>query len=246
MKNSPRIRRAAAAALLAGLAWSAHADGVPGQGTWQSVLQPRDLNGDGTADAYYDSSRNLSWAADADPVGTTDWASAQAWINSLNLYGVTGWRTPTIQAVAGGFPVCPHYSYDGSTDCGFNVDPSRSELAHMYQTVLGNQPWLDGNGAERPPGWGLSNTGPFRNLRPGDYPTSLTLYVPYGGENLQFVWLYQTQYGYQDAGVARDPTFHAWAVYDGDVMAAVPEPATSASLLGGLLAVVGWLKRRRH
>lgn len=204
MKKTPRTRSAIAAALLAALAMAAHADGVPGQGTWQSVLQARDLNGDGTVDAFYDSSRNLSWAADADPIGATDWAQSHAWITSLNLFGVTGWRTPTMQAAAGGFPACPQYTYDGSGDCGYNVDPGRSELAHLYQMVLGNQPWLDGSGAERPPGWGLSNTGPFRNLRAGDYPTTLTVFGYGGGEFQQFVWLYETTYGYQDQGATRE------------------------------------------
>lgn len=225
------------------LAGAAQADVLPGQGTWTSVLQPRDLNADGTPDAWYDSSRDLTWAADADPLGATDWATASAWITSLNLHGVTGWRTPTMTAAAGGFPICDNgYSFDGSGDCGYNVDPGRSELAHMYQVVLGNKPYYDTTGAGPQPGWGLTNTGPFVNLSTGDYPTSLTSFSQvYVGE--EFVWLFQAYWGYQDQGAVLDTNYHAWAVRDGDVTA-VPEPSAWALMLAGG-AVVGRLTRRR-
>lgn len=218
------------------LAGVAQAAGMPGQGSWQSLLQPRDLDHDGEVDAWYDSSRDLTWAADADPIGAVDQAAARAWVEALDLHGVTGWRLPTMQAAAGGFPVCPAYTYDGSGDCGFNVDPGRSELAHLYQEVLGNRPWLDENGAERPGEWGLVDTGPFRRLRAGDYPTSLTMDLVRDGVPTTFVWLFETTYGYQDQGVAGDATFHAWAVHDGDIAAAVPEPATVVTMLAGLAA----------
>lgn len=224
-----------AAALLATSALS-HAVGVPGQGTWETVLQPRDLNADGNVDAWYDSSRDLSWAANADPIGISDWFAVRDYVGALNLHGVTGWRTPTLVAAGGGFPVCENgYSFNGSTDCGYNVDPGRSELAHMYQVVLGNRPYYDTQGAGPQPGWGLTNTGPFVDLRAGDYPTSLTSYsTVYIGE--EFVWLFATYWGYQDQGGVVEQTFHAWAVHDGDV-GLVPEPHSWALMLAG----VAWL-----
>jgi len=228
--------------VLAGLAIAAgavQADGVPGQGTWQSVLQARDLNGDGTVDAYYDSSRNLSWAADADPIGAVSFVSALSWVMALNLHGVSGWRLPDLKSVSGGAPTCDNgYSYDGSGDCGYNVDPALSELAHMYQVVLGNLPYADRLGQVAQPGWGLSNTGPFRNLVDGDYPTSVT--TSYQGT--PYVWLFETHWGYQDSGLAEPAGFHAWAVHDGDVTAAVPEPGSWALLLAGAVLLVA---RRR-
>lgn len=240
MKNRRSLRRACAAVLLGLLAGvAAHADPKPGQGTWETVLQPRDLNGDGVADAWYDSSRNLSWAADADPIGANDWPTTQAWVSGLSLYGVTGWRLPTVQAVAGGLPACPMYTYDGSGDCGFNVNPALSELAHMYQVVLGNIPAYDTAGVEVPVGWGLSNTGPFLNLRAGDYPTSVTVPGVFDGVPGLGVWLFETTYGYQDGGEAMVASHHAWAVHDGDV-SAVPEPHAWALMLAGL----GLLARR--
>jgi hypothetical protein len=236
----PKTRWLAAAVLQTAIAWpAAHADGVPGQGTWQTVLQARDLNGDGTADAYYDSSRNITWAAEADPIGAVSFASAQSWVTSMNLYGVTGWRLPGLKSVTGGVPSCDNdYRYDGSGDCGYNVDPALSELAHVYQVVLGNLPYYDRSAQGPQPGWGLSNTGPFRHLVEGDYPSSIT--DAYQGTPL--VWLFQTQWGYQDRGLAEEASFHAWAVHDGDIAAAVPEPRTWALLLGGAALL---LARRR-
>ncbi len=38
---------------------------VSGQGTWETTLKPRDLTGDGVADAYYDTVLDITWLADA-------------------------------------------------------------------------------------------------------------------------------------------------------------------------------------
>lgn len=239
-----RTAFAAAGVLLCAATTLAGATPVPGQGTWQTVLKARDLDGDGSVDAWYDSSRNLSWATNANALGSaTDFYAVRDWVASFDLHGVTGWRLPTILPTVGSFPVCVDYTYDGSGDCGYNVSAARSELAHMYQVVLGNLPEVDETGAVRPPGWGLTNTGPFDGLVEGDYPTALTLdYVDDTGAVLPLVWLFKTTYGYQDHGLAGDPTFHAWAVHDGDVGAALPEPGVGLLLLSAALA--GALCRR--
>ena len=44
---------------------AAHAVPVPGQGTWETTLQARDIDGDGTVDAWYDTALDLTWLADA-------------------------------------------------------------------------------------------------------------------------------------------------------------------------------------
>lgn len=45
---------------------AAHAAAVPGQGTWESTLQGRDLDGNPTTfEAYYDSTLDITWIADA-------------------------------------------------------------------------------------------------------------------------------------------------------------------------------------
>src|SRR6476646_6939111 len=61
---------------------------IPGQGTWTTVLFPRDINGDGTVDAWYDTSTNLTWLASAQNL---TYAEGASYIAGLNVYGVTGW-----------------------------------------------------------------------------------------------------------------------------------------------------------
>lgn len=134
---------------------SAQAAPVAGQGTWQSTLAARDINGDGTVDAFHDETLNVTWLADANAAvgsafdtalpgsGLMNWASARAWAAQLNVYGVTGWRLPTMLDT--GAPGCD-FSYSG-TDCGFGVQDISadsqtvySELAHLYFVTLGNRP----------------------------------------------------------------------------------------------------------
>src|SRR3989344_1507399 len=83
----------------------AHAAAVSGQGTWETTLQGRDLDGNlSTFEAYYDTALNITWLADANYAGTTmDWTTANAWVAALNPYGscITGWRLPTVSPVDG-------------------------------------------------------------------------------------------------------------------------------------------------
>src|SRR3989344_3796335 len=83
----------------------AHAASVSGQGTWETTLQGRDLDGNlSTAESYYDTSLNITWLADANYAQTTGydadgamiWTTATAWAAGLNPYGsgITGWRLP--------------------------------------------------------------------------------------------------------------------------------------------------------
>lgn len=95
--------------------------------------------------AYYDNVLDVTWLADAnyaqtsgyDVDGRMSWADAQTWIgtlNSANNLGVNDWRLPTTTDT--GIPGC-NFAYFG-TDCGYNVDLSTGEMAHMFYSTLGN------------------------------------------------------------------------------------------------------------
>lgn len=212
-------------------------------------LQPRDIDGNGTVDAWYDPGRDLSWLANANAAagspfdngshgsdGRMTLNAALSWAAWLNVGGVTGWRLPGLVDL--GTPGC-NGSY-GGTDCGYNVDTAGSEMAHMFHDVLGNLSQYDSDGQLRPGtsgvDYGLVNSGPFVNLKNDAY----WLGTPYATPVTPTGWSFFTIYGRQ-VPFAHSAEMYAWAVHTGDV-APVSEPATALMLAGGLAALV---RRRR-
>ena len=226
---------------------------VSGQGDWESTLQARDLNSDGTVDAYYDTTLNISWLANANVIGQSDFNTARTWANGLDVAGVTGWHLPTLNIDSCGTNGLGATFWNGGGICGYNVQTSTSDMAHMYLTTLGNLSYSGftdsyGNG----PGLSaplLENTGPFSNLQAYGYWFSLDHAVdPWTGEaNTNEAWRYSFYAGRQD-NLANTDLLYAWAVHDGDVgqiAAPVPEPETYALMLAGLALIVPLARRRR-
>lgn len=214
---------------------TAAAGPIVGQGTWQSTLQARDINADGTVDAYYDTALNITWLANANS-GYLTWDDAQAAVGGLNVYGVSGWRLPDAKPVNGtGFNTS--FSYDGSTDHGYNG--TSSELAHMFYVTLGNKGYYDTAGHSQS-GWGLVNTADFLDVQADNY-WSGTVDAP-GSDT---AWYFGAWNGRQGEDEKRYELY-VWAVRDGDVSAqnAVAEPG-SALLAGAALAVLGLTRRQR-
>jgi Protein of unknown function (DUF1566)/PEP-CTERM motif len=236
---------------LVALSSTAYANGVVGQGTWQSTLEARDLDGHAaTIEAYYDSALDITWLADAsyaktsgaDADGLMSWAAAQSWVSGLNVGGVTGWRLPTM--VDTGTPGC-NLSYSGGTDCGQNVQTSNpatgavfSEFAHLWYQTLGNKSYYTpGKGSSPQPGWGLSNKGPFDNVQAQYYWTG-TSYAT----NSARAWVFLGSNGLQ-GNLVKSASYNVWAVHSGDVgVSPVPEPEALALVVAGL-AVVAWRRK---
>lgn len=216
----------------------AEAGPVPGQGTWQSTLQPRDLDGDGEADAFYDTVLNITWARNADMSGIHFFEDAQSWAHSLRLGGYSDWRLPTMLDTG---PSGCDWAYSG-TDCGYNVQtvgPLRvfSEFEYLMRVELGNTAYCQPNGQCGQGNWGLVNTGFFYNLRPYFYWTSLS----YTGTNNPFAWYYYTPGIYQAYGV-KTLGMYAMAVRNGDsgvpAMTVTPR-ASDPPVLPTVLSVPG-------
>jgi hypothetical protein len=247
---------------------AAQAIAVSGQGTWETTLQGRDLDGNlSTSEAYYDTVLDITWLLDAnasagssfdDGVSSTDghmtWVSANSWAAGLNINGITGWRLPDIEPV-NGTAFNTIVSFNGTTDRGHNISApgtlyagsTASEMAHMYYNTLGNlspcNPAVSTECDELQSGWGLTNTGPFENLNAFGHWSATEGETSIGG-----AWYFNFNEGNQRR-VAKSRERYAWAVHEGDVgwsLVPVPVPAAvwlfGSGLLG--LAVVG--TRRRH
>ena len=210
-------------------AGAAQAVGVPGRGTWETTLQPRDLNGDSVADAFYDTALSITWLRNGNVNQDMNWSNANAWASNLVVGGIGGWRLPTM--VDTGMPGCDP-SNAGGTDCGFNVQTDSSELAHLYYVTLGNlAECTPGDEActVKQAGFGRVNTGDFQNLVGCCYWTGV---VHVNSANQVQVWMFNNDVGSQGLILAKGKAY-AIAVHSGDV-AAVPEPQTHALLLLGL------------
>lgn len=250
---------AAVTACCLALVAPAFAAGVSAQGTWESTLSARDLDGDGTVDAFYDKTLNISWLADGNAGagsiwdtarwdwGTTtdgrmNWANANAWASSLDVKGVGGWRLPTMLDTAG--VGCETDLMPGA-DCGFNpqtISPDGltvySEMAHLYYVTLGNLSLCypgDQSCSQWQDGWGLTNSAGFRNLQGGLYHLKLLKEPLPPADDAWYFELSTGYQGYSEHGQIGEN--FALAVHDGDIAGAVPEPSTVALMIAGLLAV---------
>lgn len=216
---------------------AARAVGVPGQGSWETTLQARDIDKDGVTDAFYDTALNITWLRASRYEGMP-WSAAKAWAEQ-DRFGLSGWRLPKTKDT--GAPGCD-LNYTGGTDCGFNPDSSvatGSEWAHLFYQSLGNKGLYAPGTRDAQAGFGLSNTGNFLNLNPDGIAWSGTEYAPEAGS----AWYFEFQWGVQHFMPKDNRYSNVMAVRDGDVAAAVPEPQTYVMLLMGLVALP--LVRRR-
>lgn len=229
-----------------------HATGVSGQGTWETTLQGRDLDGNlTTAEAYYDTVLGITWLADANAAGTTMyWATANAWAAGLDVYGITGWRLPNVSPI-NGVSFNTNFSNNGTTDSGnatTTTDGTNggwrdasgnpvSEMGHLFYVTLGNLGDCEPNGGGsstsciQQTGFGLSNTGPFSKIQSALY---------WSGPEFNSIsaWLFLFSNGGQ-GDYYKDSMMFAWAVHDGDVGAAIVPVPSALWLFGtGLLGLI--------
>jgi hypothetical protein len=135
----------------------------------------------------------------------------------------TGWRLPdtvdgTIMYGHKGDPDNDGvYDYTG----GYNL--ANSEMGHLYYAELGNLGWVDTDGNQHQPGWGLTNTGDFDNLI-ADWYWSGTEYAGDPG----LAWGFHLDHGHQGRAekdsVSPSLSRYGLAVHSGNVSVALPSP----------------------
>ncbi len=86
-----------------------------------ATLLNRDLDGNGTTDAFYDSDLNITWLKNANINGVMSWFSAKAWTDSLVYGGYSDWRLPTTNVRVSGFNI------------------TSSEMGHLFYSELESQ-----------------------------------------------------------------------------------------------------------
>jgi hypothetical protein len=123
-----------------------------------AALEVRDIDRDGTADAYYDTTQGLTWLTAAS-AGPATFAEALEWADRLEFAGYADWRLPQSFTYAG----C-NYSY-GSPDCWLDPQtPDFSEVAMFASqgALLADWTWLVGLSGE-------SRAFYFADLQEGPY-----------------------------------------------------------------------------
>lgn len=196
----------------------------------------------------YDDVLDITWLQDAnyaktsgyDANGLMTWADANLWANTLVYHDpirsvdLDGWRLPTVKPVGAAFNY--EWQLDGSSDEGYNITSTSSELSFMYYMNLGLKGSFSTDGTYRSDFgvfassvaiWsGEVNVGPVANLQ--SY-----IYWAKSGDTINDAWIFTTAEGNQRDGFPHPNGAFAWAVRAGDV-AAVPEPEFFAMLLAGL------------
>ena len=220
----------------------------------------------------YDNVLNITWIQDVGlsstqgSPGIFNWHGANAWADQLVFGGYDDWRLPTLSPV-NGVKFNTVFHCDGSADYGFGIAApggasagfTGNELAYMYHVNLGNKSRCTGEGPFLAgktwgPDVGIQNarfvdaltgeTVSFLNLE--DLKTNFwTDYVPFiDSRGASYSWMFKyTGFNDWDKSLQRG---RAWAVRDGDVLAAeVPEPGTLLLLSGLLPAILSIKKRKR-
>ena len=157
----------------------------------------------------YDDVLNVTWLADWNSIGLSDWDQANEWANGL-VYGVyDNWRLPS------------SVNRNGTGPCGPAINCDSSEMGYMFYVN-----WGATAGNSYSTGSGTGNLALFKNVLDG---------LPYWSDTKYSVaedWVFNMGNGSQY--YLPDGRGGVVAVHKGDV-AGVPVPATLALLGLGLI-----------
>jgi hypothetical protein len=206
----------------------------------------------------YDTVLNVTWLQDAnhaktsgyDADGLMTWTQANTWANGLVYGGYSDWRLARNSPVDGtqsGWNY--NLSFNGTTDRGYNITSTFSELSYMYYVNLGLKGRYNPDGTVRSDS-GVNGNGTFGGQKDVGLVKNLQNFIywsgtAYGLYPADDAWLFNTSDFGGQGYFSQSNGIFAWAVRPGDVtVAAVPVPGSVALLAGGL-ALLGVVTRRR-
>jgi len=94
----------------------------------------------------YDDVLDVTWLQDAnyaktsgyDTDGRMNMLAANTWVAGLSYGGYNDWRLADVKPVDNSAFDYDAFSYDGTTDRGFNITSTQSEMAYMFYGNLGD------------------------------------------------------------------------------------------------------------
>jgi hypothetical protein len=211
---------------------SANADPIPGQGTWETTLLGRDMDGhalpasDGGTVFLYDTSLNITWLRNGSQNGLMTWSAAMDWASGLQVGAFAEWRLPNTPIPDASCTLAN--SYPGVYSQGYGVGCSGSEMGHLFNVTLQNA-----TGA-------ISNSGNFQGLQNYYYWSKTPL-----ANDPYYVWGYHLGINGQAYTGTGNNLIFSMAVRDGDVLAPVPEPASAIWIAVGLFSLAIWRRTKQ-
>jgi len=213
----------------------------------------------------YDDVLDITWLQDANYMFTSgasatefvNHTTAFNWVDNLVFGGLDDWRLPNFLP-GNGVSYDFGFSFDGSTDRGFNNTGLNNELGHLFANSLNNVSFFNAGGVGSQPGSDTFNssfvdgesglTVSFNNIgisywaNPANDPI-INAAWGYNFRNFTGISTGETQL----LGLASN--LSVWAVRDGDVQSTlppppatpptgVPEPGSFALILLGLVGSV--------